>query len=136
MSAPRGGGFEIDDSELRTLQIDLREAPGRSQRGARKTLADSGDMVDTEMQRDARGHRYLPRLPKSVSHGFVGLLTMEIGLGPIPRTQGRLAHIIVYGSVNNAPVYDHTAGLRRAEPRILEKFGQMGEDATLGSREV
>lgn len=127
-------GFDVDDSELRTLQIDLEEAPGRIQRGAHKTLDRAGELVDKGMQEDARGHRFLPKLPKSVSHGFIDRWTMEIGLSPIPRTQGRLAHIIVYGSVNNLPVYDHTAALRRSTPAIDEMFGRTAEDATLGSK--
>lgn len=129
-------GIEIDDSELRNLEIDLKEAPIRGRLGAHDALADGGDMVDKEMRRDARGHRYLPRLPRSVSHEFLDYWTQEIGLSPIPGTQGRLAHIIVYGSVNNPPVYDHTAGLRRAEPRILERFAGQLEDDTLGSKQA
>jgi hypothetical protein len=93
-------------------------------------------MVDKEMRRDARGHRYLPRLPRSVSHEFLDYWTQEIGLSPIPGTQGRLAHIIVYGSVNNPPVYDHTAALRRETPAILEMFADEAEEDTLGSRRV
>jgi hypothetical protein len=103
--------------------------------GAHDALADGGDMVDKGMKRDARGHRYLPRLPRSVSHEFLDYWTQEIGLSPIPGTQGRLAHIIVYGSVNNAPVYDHTAGLRRPNPDPRDVRGT-AEDATLGSKEA
>jgi hypothetical protein len=132
----RGGGVEIDDSELRTLEIDLKEAPVRAQLGAHNALGDAGDMVDKEMRRDARGHRQLPYLPRSVSHEFLDYWTQEIGLSPIPGTQGRLAHIIVYGSINNGPVYDHTAGLRRATPRILERFAGQLEDDTLGVKKA
>lgn len=134
--SPRSSGFELDDSELRKLEIDLTEAPGRIQRAGHKTLGRAGALVDKGMQADARGHRFLPRLPKSVSHEFIDFWTMEVGLGPIPRTQGRLAHIIVYGSVNNLPVYDHTAALRRSTPAILEMFAGDVEDSTLGSKEV
>lgn len=132
----RGGGFEIDDSELRTLQVDLSKAPGRMQRGGHKTLGRAGDLVNKGMKQDARGHRYLPRLPRSVSNEFIDYWTQEIGLSPIPGTQGRLAHIIVYGSVNNAPVYDHTAALRRSTPAILEMFAGEAEDDTLGRRQI
>jgi hypothetical protein len=95
-----------------------------------------GFEIDDSERRDARGHRYLPRLPRSVSHEFLDYWTQEIGLSPIPGTQGRLAHIIVYGSINNTPVYDHTAGLRRATPRILERFAGQLEDDTLGSKQA
>jgi hypothetical protein len=129
----RGGGWEVDDSELRTLQIDLSEAPGRMQRGGHKTLGRAGDLVNRGMKRDARGHRQLPRLPKSVTNEFIDYWTQEIGLSPIPETQGRLAHIIVYGSINNEPVYDHTAALRRETPTILEMFAGEAEEDVLGS---
>lgn len=132
----RGGGFEIDDSELRSLAVDLEEAPFRIQRGAHKTLDWAGGLVNKGMKADARGHRELPHLPRSVTNEFLDFWTQEIGLGPIPGTQGRLAHIIVYGSVNNAPVYDHTAALRRSTPAILERFAGTAEDATLGSKEA
>jgi hypothetical protein len=129
-----GKGFEMDDSELRRLQVDLEEAPARIQLGAHKTLGRAGDLVNRGMKRDARGHRYLPRLPRSVSNEFIDRWTQEIGLSPIPGTQGRLAHIIVYGSINNAPVYDHTAALRRETPTILDMFAAEAEDDTLGSK--
>ena len=58
-------------------------------------------------------------------------LMVEVGLGP-DGNQGSLAHIIVYGSVNNGPVYDHMSGPRRAMPRIVRAMGAMAEDAVLG----
>jgi hypothetical protein len=132
----RSSGFEIDDSELRTLQIDLSEGPARMQLGGHKVLGRAGDLVNRGMKRDARGHRYLPRLPRSVSNEFLDYWTQEIGLSPIPGTQGRLAHIIVYGSINNPPVYDHTAALRRETPAILDMFAGEAEDDTLGSKQL
>jgi hypothetical protein len=131
----RGAGsivVEWDAGELRNLEVDLREAPGRAQRGARVVLANGGRRIDRGMKADARGHRYLPHLPDAVSHEFIAPLEVEIGLGP-DGSQGSLAHIIAYGSVNNAPVYDHTAALRRATPRIEKDFADMLEKATLGA---
>lgn len=124
--------IHIDDSELRNLYVDLRGAPLRVQNNTRETLVRSARAVNDEMREDARGHRYLKHLPRAVSYQLIDRYTAEIGLGPQRGTQGSLAHIIVYGSVNNAPVYDHTAGLRRAEPRILEWFADEAEDSVLG----
>jgi hypothetical protein len=121
-----------DDHELRNLEHDLSGAPGRMQRNAVKVLARGGRLINREMKKDARGHRRLPHLPDAVSNEFTGLLEQEIGLSP--GGQGSLAHIIAYGSVNNAPVYDHTAGLRRAEPRIVEWFADAAEESVLGKR--
>jgi hypothetical protein len=120
-----------DDHELRNLEIDLSEAPGRAQRGASATLAKGGRKINKGMRVDASGHRYLPHLADAVSNEFVDPLTQEIGLGP-NHNQGSLAHIIAYGSVNNAPVYDHTAALRRETPGIEKDFADMLEEATLG----
>jgi hypothetical protein len=135
-TSARTATIEIDDHELEQLEVDLKEAPGRMQRDARKALKRGAEIVDKGMKRDARGHRYLPRLPRSVTHELIDMFTAEIGLSPIPGTQGRLAHIIAYGSVNNAPVYDYTAALRRSTPEILELFGAAAEDAALGSRDA
>jgi hypothetical protein len=126
----------IDSHEVEQLETDLREAPGRIQRGARKVLKRGAEIIDKGMQADARGHRFLPRLPKSVTHEMIDDWTAEIGLSPIPGTQGRLAHIIVYGSVNNAPVYDYTAALRRSTPEILDLFGRQAEDDALGVKDA
>lgn len=124
--------FHIDDSELRTLELDISGAPGRIQRNAGVTLRKVGRLVDKQMRVDASGHRYLKHLPEAVSHELIDPWTVEIGLGPKKGTQGALAHIIVYGSVNNAPVYDHTAGLRRSLPTIERMFADDAEDAVLG----
>lgn len=123
-----------DTSELRNLVVDISGAPARIQFGARKRLNQGRRMVEREMKVDAGGHRFLRHLPKAVTSEMIDPWTAEIGLAPRKGTQGALAHIIVYGSVNNAPVYDHTAGLRRAEPRIEQAFADEAEDDVLGGR--
>ena len=123
--------LEIDAREVRQLEADLSGAPLRVQFAASRSTRKGARLVDVEMQRDARGHRYLPNLPNAVSHEMIDPLTAEIGLGP-DGDQGSLAHIIVYGSVNNSPVYDHTAGIRRAMPAILDMYADAGEDSVLG----
>jgi hypothetical protein len=127
-------GPMIDDNgDLRNLEIDLRGAPLRIQFGRTKTLRRAGEIIDAGMRADASGHRYLPKLAAAVSHGLRGEDEVEIGLSPSgSRNQGSLAHIIAYGSVNNLPVYDHTAALRRSTPEILELFADMSEESVLG----
>lgn len=122
--------IRIEGEQLDMLYADLRGAPLRAQFGATTTLRRSARLVNVEMRDDAKGHRYLPHLPNAVTDEMRGPYEAEIGLGP--PGQGSLAHIIAYGSVNNAPVYDYTAGLRRAEPVIEEMFAGMTEDAVLG----
>jgi len=133
--------IHIDDHELRQLEVDFREAPGRVQRSANRTLDGKvGPMVAKEMRVDATGHQgnwfgipgtqYDTPLEKHVSHEMVDPWTVEVGIEA--KGAGKLAHIIVFGSVNNAPVYDHMAGPRRALPRIERMLGDDAEDAVLG----
>lgn len=119
------------DAELEALEIDLAAAPGRMQRNAPDVLrAKVGPRLHEEMKRDATGHRYLGKLPRAVSWEMRGDWAVEAGLSP--GGQGSLAHIIVYGSVNNGPVYDHTAALRRTEPFALKWLADVSEKAVLG----
>lgn len=140
MAGYRGGNafMVIDGRELEQLVADLSKAPGRVQRGAPKTLRRSAALVDVAMKEDASGHRHLSKgaqnLAKHVSHEMLDPFTAEIGIEY--KGIGKIAHIIAFGSVNNAPVYDKDAGLRRSEPQILEWFAQMGEDSVLGVKQA
>lgn len=121
----------IDDHELRELAIDISMAPGRMQRAGPRVLKTKvGPRLNKEMKLDASGHRHLPHLSKAVSWEMRGDWMVEAGLSP--GGQGSLAHIIVYGSVNNGPVYDHTAALRRTEPYARDWLADAAEDAVLG----
>lgn len=127
----------IEADELRKLEIDLRGAPIRVQTGATRLLATRvGPIMADAMRADAKGHRYLPKLADAVSYEMLDDSTLEVGLEAAgKRHQGSLAHIIVYGSVNNQPVYDHMAGPRRRLPRVERMFADMAEDAVLGDDE-
>lgn len=122
--------FHIDDSEVRNLYIDLRGAPHRVQFGAEKTLRRSAKVLKAAMREDASGHRYLPHFAAAISDEMLDRYTAEVGFDK--RGQGNLANIIVFGSVNNAPVYDFAAAPRRAQPVIDEMFGDLGEESVLG----
>lgn len=124
---------EISSPDLRTLEVDLSGAPFRSQWNLKENIKRGARLVSNGMRADAAGHRYLKHLPTAVSWetkeaGYAA----EIGLGPKKGTQGSLAHIIVYGSVNNFPVYDHTSALRRNTSAIERIFAEGAEDAVLG----
>lgn len=127
--------IHVDDSELRTLEVDLRGAGLRVQMNATTVLRGKvGPLLQREMRKDARGHRQLRRLPKSIDWEMNGNWEVEAGVRRGQRgTQGRLAHIIVYGSVNNAPVYDHGAALRRAAPRAINWLADAAEESVLGN---
>lgn len=129
----------LDYTQLRELAIDLSGAPMRVQFNARKGLRESSKIVDQQMTIDATGHQgnwfgipgteYDTPLEKHVSWEFIGDLQTEIGIEA--KGAGLLAPIIVFGSVNNDPTYDHTAALRRSMPAILNIFGRQAQDATL-----
>lgn len=124
---------EYDDTELRRLEVDLRGAPARVQRRASVEVDKAGDLVQRGMRRQASGHRSLRHLPKSITREMLGPYEVEVGYDTHVRgAQGRLAHIIVYGSVNNAPQWDHTVPLRNATPRILQRLAEAGEESVLG----
>ena len=135
-------GYTIDDSELRKLQLDLSGAPLRVQVNASKSVRKGARLVDAQMTVDARGHQgnwfgipgtgYETPLEKHVSHEMLGPLSAEIGIEA--KGAGKLAHIIVFGSVNNGPVYDHTAAMRRSMPAIENILADAAEESVFGRR--
>jgi hypothetical protein len=133
--------LEIDDRELVQLEIDLRGAPTRMQFGVTRILKTRGGPILADaMRADARGHRgnyfgkpgteFVTPLDKHVSYEMIDDNTVEAGIEY--SGAGKLAHIIVYGSANNAPVYDKMAGPRRVLPRIVRLFEDVAEDSVLG----
>lgn len=121
--------WRFDTSEVDALAADFTRGPGRVQRGARRVLGRSARRVQAGMRADASGHRYLPELPGTVGRDQVGSLEYEVGFDR--RGQGKLANIIVFGSINNAPVFDHTSALRRDVPLLERDAADMAEGAAL-----
>jgi len=134
--------FKFDTKELKQLTIDLSGAPVRVQTAASKAVRNGAKIVDANMVVDATGHagNYFGRpgtafdtgLEDHVSHEMVTPLLAEIGIEY--KGAGKLAHIIVYGSSNNAPVYDHGKALWRAIPAIEKLVADAGEGSVLGGR--
>lgn len=126
------GRIDIDGHEVRELVADLSGAPLRVQLNSRKALKSAARDVEREMKVDARGHRYLSKFARQIGSDVLG---DEAIIGFAYRGQGKLAHIIVDGSVNNAPVYDLMTGPRRALPKVLRTFADAAEDSVFGGRE-
>lgn len=125
--------YDFDDTEVRRLEVDLSQAPARIQREAPRVLRRLvGPKLAHEMKQDADGHRYLTHLPSHVSYEMLGPFSLEAGIEYVG--QGKLAHIIVFGSVNNAPVYDHVRGLRRTTPYAEKWLGDAAEESVLGEQ--
>jgi hypothetical protein len=119
-----------DTSEVERLAVDLSRAPRRVQRRAGYEFSAAADRVRFRMKRLASGHRFLDELPETVGSSRFGPLDYEVGFDKVG--QGKLANIIVYGSVNNAPVFDHTEALRMEIPELQRHLGDAGEDSVLG----
>lgn len=135
-----GGGQSIDRSELNELALDLSKAPGRIQRRVPKVLRRGALEVKRGMARDffsqpkVAGHRgYYPHVARAVSYDELTPFDFEIGVDKNAE-QGPLANILAFGSVNNAPVVDQTASLRREMPKIQMHLGDAAEDCVLSDK--
>lgn len=123
-------GIHVDASDVDRLAAELAQGPARMKAKAPKVLEVGANKVKKGMKREASGHTYLPDLPNFVSYDRVTPMLYEIGFDKVG--QGNLANIAAFGSVNNAPVMDHTAALHRELPVILRHIGEAAEDAVLG----
>lgn len=129
-----------EDEELRILGVDLSDAPLRLQFNAHKRMPQAARVIEREMKIDATGHignyfghpgtEYPIPLAIHVSSELLRWDEAEIGIER--KGAGKLAHIIAYGSINNAPAYDPGAGPRRAVPEVLDILGQLAEESVLG----
>lgn len=138
-----GVRIHIDDSELDRLDIDLRGAGPRAQFGADKAVRQGARLIHRDMKRIVDGHmgnwfgipgtEYPTPIGQHVAIEMLGLAWVEVGVNK--EGAGKLAHILAFGSVNNAPVFDHTRALRQNIPAVLRMLGDEGEDAVFGGRE-
>lgn len=129
-------GEHIDTSELNRLAVDLSRAPGRLQRRAPRTMRRSALEIKRKMQADFSGHNYAGGVPGSLEfeqRDAVGL-AYEIGELDSSGPQWGIAAILAFGTSNNAPVVDHTAGLRREMPTMLRHLADDAEGSVLGER--
>jgi len=124
----------VDTSELRELAVDLSKAPGRLQRRAPKTMRWGARKVRRAMRKDAAGHRYLPHFPAAVGYDRMDAIGLHYQIGFELGDQGSLAHIIVFGSVNNAPVYNFADALWREAPRIVRRLAEDSENVVFGAK--
>ena len=116
-------GYSIDAHEVKELAVSLADAPARLRGRIDDAFADEARALEREMKADATGHRYLPKFARELTTDKVGALGYDIGFEK--RGQGNLANIIVFGSINNGPVYEFYGPLlRRAEP-FVERLSDM-----------
>lgn len=77
------------------------------------------------------GHRRLPHLPSSVGYNRINGNPLNYEVGFRNRGQGKLAPIIVNGSVNNAPVFKIEPSLQEEVPQLLRDLADVLEESTL-----
>lgn len=126
-------GYHIDHSQVGKLVVDLQRAPLRVKDAAADAFKDEADQLHRDMRQRARGHRYLPKLPRTLTRRKLDDLDYTVGFNF--RGQGHLAHIVLYpsGGARNAPIYDFTADLRRRGPKFVEYLADVCEDAVFRS---
>jgi hypothetical protein len=119
--------MKVEHKEVTTLVIDLSEAPSRLADNLDSVFANEADALLRDMRRDAAGHRFLPNLPSHLRKWKLGPLSHEVGF--VTGDQGSIAHIIVNGSVNNAPVYDFYGPLTRRTEPFVRHIANIAEDS-------
>lgn len=117
----------IDHHEVTELVADFTSAPERLAHNLGEVFKNEANALQRDMRRAAEGHRYLPEFAIRVTTQKNDELDYEIGFNKV--RQGNLANIIVFGSVNNAPVYDFYGPLTRRAPYFVEHIGRIAEDS-------
>lgn len=127
--------ISLDHSELDEVAVDLAKAPGRIARTAPKVLKTGAFKAKQNLQRDADGHRHLDSFAHHVAFEQLDGLGLDYEIGFNKSGQGKLAPIMVFGSVNNAPIMGTPAdALRKEMPAILIHLADAGADAVFGGR--
>lgn len=124
--------LHFDTTELRKLAVDLSLAPGRIQRRAPKAMLQGARGIRRAMRKDASGHRYLHEFAQEVNLTRLDGAGLAYEIGFDKSGQGKLANIIVFGSINNASVYDFDSAWRREMPALLQRLAGAGEESVLG----
>jgi len=130
-------GLHFDTSQVNRLAVDLSEAPKRLQFRARKTMKRSALEIKRRMAKDFSGHRQAGGVPFSLEFQQLDAAGFAYEIGELDSAgrQWGLAAILAYGTSNNAPVVDHTAGLWREAPVMAMHLGDDAEDSVFGGAE-
>lgn len=102
----------LEHRQLDSLARDLALVTAKVIPALLPTANRAGLNIKRRMGRDASGHAHLPGLASKVEYDVTPRPTsVEIEVGFRDEGQGELANIAAFGSVNNPPVMDITAGL-------------------------
>lgn len=119
--------ISVDASEVHELTIELETAPQRLRDNCDEVFKNEASALNGDMKRDAMGHRHLPKFAQRLSAEKIGPLHHVVGFNV--GGQGSLAQIIVFGSVNNGPVYNFYGPLIRRTPYFVEHLARIAEDS-------
>ena len=125
--------MRIDSSEVGELVTDFITAPSRIEGELEDVWRNEAMALHGDMRRDAENHRYLPSRTRSGGKGFAPSLgrekrgELDYVVGFHKSGQGNLANIIVFGSINNAPVYNFYGPLTRRTPFFVEHLARVCE---------
>ena len=128
----------FDTSELERLAVDFSEAPGRIQRKAPKVMHKTALEIKKGMRRDLRAGMYnharthIPDMRGQINYDRLDALGLAYEIGIDKDGQGKLGNFAAFGSINNAPIFDHTDSMRREMPRLLRALGTVAEDSVFG----
>lgn len=118
---------DMDVSDVGRLAADLGKVGPRVVPLARAVVEKGALNVKDGMARDATGIGHAPAFPSSITYDVRGL-SAEIGPDK-NRRQGALGNILAFGTSKNAPVWNHTAALRREEPFFITQLQRVGAEA-------
>lgn len=110
----------LDHRELDALGLHLTAAPAAVIPAILPAANRAGLNIKRRMGRDASGHAHLKGLGSKVEYEVTpSVSSVEIEVGFRDEGLGELANIAAFGSVNNAPVMDITAGLTEELPKLV-----------------
>ena len=130
--------IRFDTSELERLAVDFSEAPGRIQRKAPKVMQRAAFNIKFAMRRDLlagmhnHGRTHIPDMSRQINYDQLDAIGLAYEIGIDKDGQGKLGNFAAFGSINNAPIFDHTDSMRREMPRLLRALGAVAEDSVFG----
>jgi hypothetical protein len=113
----------VADEELFKLGRELRAAAALAPREVADIVKKAAQNIKTDWQARMRArshHGHIPHLPKSIGYDIATTkYGAEAVIGPDKQSsQGPLAHLLEFGSVNNPPHNDGGAALRTEAPKF------------------
>jgi hypothetical protein len=121
--------IHADTSDLNVLAVDLAQAGLAAAGRAMVVVEDSSQRIE-DQGREWAPKTGLPHYARTITHDVTveGLAIVgEIGPDPAVNGQALLAHILEYGSANNAPFAHLGPALDRETPNFVDTMAEAGD---------